>query len=277
MASLQHLSFHNRDCKIHYWYRKGTSQRYVMLLHGGGIDHQMFETQIQAFDESFHLLIWDARGHGLSRLPAEKRFNFEDMIADCLQLYRLYDINQAILVGQSMGGNLAQEIAYRYPQKVERLVLIDCMRNTSSLTLIERLLIKLAGPIMYLYPMKTLIKQSAAACSNREDVRQYVREVLSQSTRREFIDIINATMACLHEDSNWRFPQPVLLLCGEDDKSGIIKKTVFPWAESDPQISLHIIDGASHNSNQDQPEVVNRLIAEFVGSNPTLFSKELVN
>jgi len=264
MTTMSHLSFQNRGCEIHYWYREGTGDRYVLLFHGGGIDHRMFDEQLLIFDETFHVIAWDARGHGLSRLPKEIRFDFEDMIDDCLKLYELHGINTAIIIGQSMGGNLAQEIAYRYPEKAERLVIIDSMRNTATLSRIENLLVKLTKPIMYCYPLKTLVRQSADACSNREDVRLYVRECLSQYSRKDFIDIITATTRCLHDDSAFRFKQPVLLLCGADDQSGIIKKTVGPWAESDDRITLHMIDNASHNSNQDSPEVVNKLIADFI-------------
>jgi pimeloyl-ACP methyl ester carboxylesterase len=119
----------------------------------------MFEPQLSAFDERYNLLLWDARGHALSRLAPNKRFNFEDMLDDFFKLCKLYQISNAILIAQSMGGNLAQEILYRKPEMVSKLILIDCTKNTDRLTPTEKLTLKLTKPIFYCYPWKTLIRQ----------------------------------------------------------------------------------------------------------------------
>jgi pimeloyl-ACP methyl ester carboxylesterase len=69
---------------------------------------------------------------------------------------------------------------------------------------------------------------------------------------------------CLHEDENYKFKQPVLLLCGADDKSGNIKESMTLWSQSDNSCQLFIIDNARHNSNQDNPNIVNMEINKFV-------------
>ncbi|MEA4926997.1 MAG: alpha/beta hydrolase [Syntrophomonadaceae bacterium] len=173
-------------------------------------------------------------------------------------------LSTAVLIGQSMGGNLAQEILYRKPELVSRLVLIDCTRNTGRLTVAEKLMLKLTKPIFYCYPWKTLIRQSADACGNTESVKEYVRGCFSQMKKADFIEVILSLRACLHEDETYRFPQPVLLLCGADDRSGNIRKIAAPWAHSDPNCTLRMIENAGHNSNQDNPEAVNQAISEFL-------------
>ncbi len=108
---MEHLVFHNFNCEIHYWYRKGTEDKWVLFFHGAGVDHEMFEEQYQIFDDTYNIIAWDNRGHGLSKFEQKAKFYFKDMISDCKKLYKIYNINKAILIGQSMGGNLAQEIA----------------------------------------------------------------------------------------------------------------------------------------------------------------------
>ena len=261
---LEHKTFENKGCRIHYWHRAADTPNYVIFLHGAGCDHRMFGPQISAFDSRYNLLLWDARGHGLSRLPQNKRFTFEDMIDDFFKLCEIYKISNAILIGQSMGGNLAQEILYRKPEMVSKLVLIDCTKNTGRLTAMEKLTLKLTKPIFYCYPWKTLICQSADACGNTEAVKQYVRDCFARMKRSDFIEVIMSLVACLHEDEAYRFPKPVLLLCGTDDRSGNIRKIAAPWAESDPNCTLRMIHGAGHNSNQDNPDAVNKAICEFL-------------
>lgn len=66
--------------------------------------------------------------------------------------------------------------------------------------------------------------------------------------------------SCLHEDESFKFSHPILLICGSDDKLGNIKKALEEYKRNDDNCVLHIIDKAGHNSNQDNPELVNQLI-----------------
>ena len=79
-----------------------------------------------------------------------------------------------------------------------------------------------------------------------------------------FIDIMGAVTGCLHEDAAFRFPQPVLLLCGADDNSGNIRASMTAWAQADENRTLFMIEDAGHNANQDQPEAVNQHILDFL-------------
>jgi len=267
MENMQHLIFQNLNCGIHYWYRKGSENKWVLFFHGAGCDHKMFESQFEAFDNTYNLIAWDARGHGMSKLKQGNKFQFKDMISDCKKIYEIYSIDKAILIGQSMGGNLAQEIAYYNPELVDRLVLIDCGRNTGKLTAIEKCSVKCAKPLFYCYPWKMLIRQSADASANKANIKKYVRDCFEKIDKRTFIDVmIEMTGCCLHEDAEFRFKQPVLLLCGSDDKLGNIRKVAEPWARDDSNCTLHIISNAGHNSNQDNPKMVNELICSFLHS-----------
>jgi len=262
--NMQHLKFRNLDCEIHYWYRKGSGNKWVLFFHGAGVNHEMFEPQFDVFDQTYNIIAWDARAHGRSKLDQGKRFDFKDMLSDCIKLYEIYNIEKSILIGQSLGGNLAQEIAYYNPEFVDRIVLIDCAKNTGKLTFIEKCSLKSARFLFHCYPWKTLITQSADASANTISVRKYTSDCFNNLDKNTFIDIMmDLSGSCLHEVTEYRFKQPVLLLCGADDKLGNIRKVAEPWAKNDQNITLKIIENASHNSNQDQSVIVNRLIASF--------------
>lgn len=262
--NMEHLIFENLDCKIHYWYRKGSGDKWILFFHGLGLDHEMFEHQFDALDSTYNIIAWDARGQGMSKLNPCNKFHFIDMISDCKKLYEIYNIHKAVIIGQSMGGNLAQDIAYYNPEMVERLVLIDCSRNTQRLSFSEKCLLKCSKFIFNCYPWKTLIKQSANASANKDSVKKYIKNCFDRIDKKTFIDISLELTGCLHEDRNFRFKQPVLLICGSDDKLGNIKKIAEPWVRDDSSCTLHIVENAGHNSNQDNPEMVNRLINDFI-------------
>lgn len=275
MQNMKHLTFQNRGCQLHYWYRKGSGAKWVFFFHGAGVDHAMFEAQFELFDSTYHIIAWDARGHGLSKLETGKKFLFSDMISDCLKLFEMYSVDRAILIGQSMGGNLAQEIAYQHPYFVDRMVLIDCAKNTGKLTFMEKTALKFARFLFTCYPWKIMIRQSAKASSNTDSVRTYISDCFHKMDKRVFIEVmLNMAGSCLHEDAAYRFHQPVLLLCGVDDRLGNIRKAAAPWAKEDVDCTLHMIEHASHNSNQDNPAQVNQLIASFLDLKSSIFGAQ---
>nr|AGS53642.1 antibiotic resistance protein [uncultured bacterium contig00086] len=260
----QEMSFGNLDCDIHYWYKKGGDDNYILLFHGAGCDHLMFEKQIAVFENAYNIIAWDARGHGMSKLCNGRPFNFGDMYSDSLELFKIHSIKKAILLGQSMGGNLVQEIAYHSPELVSKCILIDCTKNTQKLTFLEKAGIKMSRAVFDLYPWKTLIRQSANACGKTEYTRNYVQNCFEKIEKENFIEIMMSLFTCLHEDKDFKFRQPVLLICGKDDRSGNIKKAMNIWAKNDRNCNLYMIENAGHNSNQDNPDDVNKHIKMFL-------------
>lgn len=263
-SGFEQKNFFNLGCTIRYWHKKAFVGKYVFFLHGGGCDHQMFEKQIDAIDSSFDVIVWDARGHGLSKLDVRQKFVFADMVSDILKLFEIHNIEKAVFVGQSMGGNLAQEIAYFYPEKVSGLVLVDCTKNTQKLGLLERLTLKLFPIIFYAYPYKTLVRQSANACGNSEYTKNYVTRCLESIDRAVVLDIMLSLFSCLREDKRYRFKQPALLVLGDKDVSGNIRKVVPMWAKSDDMCKLHVIKNAGHCSNMDNPDEFNKILRDFL-------------
>ena len=107
----------------------------VILLHGytdtGRSYHPMMR-HLLALRPDLHLLVLDQRGHGESSMPDPERcrrapercFRPADFAADVLAFMDQLGIERAYLVGHSMGGLVAQEVALTRPERVERLVLI---------------------------------------------------------------------------------------------------------------------------------------------------------
>ena len=262
--SFQQLDIFSPNCTVRYWYRAGSGKKYVILLHGASCDHVTFEKQIDIFDDSYHVIVWDARCHGLSKLEASQKFDFKDMLDDCLRLFEIHQIEKAILIGQSMGGNLAQEIAYYHPEKVEKLVIIESTQNTQKFTWFERLTLKYARKILSIYPWSWYLSSGIKLSGTTEYTCQYVKKCLSRMGKNRHIEIMLSLINVLHEDKNYRFGMPVLLLCGEESTAGNIKKIVKKWAAADENITLRMIPNARHCANMDNPEDVNKKILEFI-------------
>lgn len=93
----------------------------VVLLHAGGMDARMWDGQVAAFAASHTVIRCDLRGSGKSAPPRMPFSASEDVVA----VLRHLGIERASIVGASLGGRTAIDLAIEHPELVERLVLVS--------------------------------------------------------------------------------------------------------------------------------------------------------
>ena len=95
----------------------------VIFIHGGGLDHTVWVLQSRYYaNHGFNALAVDLPGHGRSGgTPPESIEAYADWVARCVEAL---EIEQACVVGHSMGSLVALEAAARHPQQVSRLALV---------------------------------------------------------------------------------------------------------------------------------------------------------
>src|SRR5579859_4588649 len=119
-SSKQHIL--ERDgCAIHYWLSGPVHRPLVVLTHGATVDHHTFDVQLPVLSQHYRVLTWDVRGHGLSQ-PIGKAFSIRAAVEDLLAILDQLGEQEVSLVGQSMGGNIAQELLFLHPERVKALV-----------------------------------------------------------------------------------------------------------------------------------------------------------
>ncbi len=94
----------------------------LVLIMGLAGDLTWWEPLSREMKDDFQLLLFDNRGAGRTGKPEEK-YTIPMFAADTVGLMEALDIPRAHVFGVSMGGMIAQEIALRYPERVDRLVL----------------------------------------------------------------------------------------------------------------------------------------------------------
>ncbi|MEU0009045.1 alpha/beta hydrolase [Streptomyces sp. NPDC006314] len=99
-------------------YREAGSGPPLVFLHGGFLDHRMWQEQLRVFAPSHRVIALDARGHGGSD-NATGPFRPADDVA---ALLRGLDATPAVLVGVSMGGATAVDCALEHPELVRAVV-----------------------------------------------------------------------------------------------------------------------------------------------------------
>ena len=106
------------EAQIAYWSAgKGEA---VVFIHAGIADRRMWRHQLEAVPSGFRFVSLDLRGHGETALTDARFSNHEDVLAVMDHL----DIEAAVVVGCSMGGGTAFDVALASPDRVSGLVVI---------------------------------------------------------------------------------------------------------------------------------------------------------
>ncbi len=97
----------------------------VLLLHGIGANHTVWNGLVPVLATSFRILAPDLRGHGRTPAPAGSTLTFDELEADVLELLRSRDVSSAHVVGVSGGALLGLKLALDHPERVRSLIMIS--------------------------------------------------------------------------------------------------------------------------------------------------------
>ena len=106
----------------------------ILLLHGVGGSHTVWNEVIPGLAKEFLVLAPDLRGHGRSGAPLDSQFTFAEMMGDVLHLLDERGVAAAHVVGVSGGALLALRITLDHPERVRSLTMISGAAWTDSHT-----------------------------------------------------------------------------------------------------------------------------------------------
>jgi pimeloyl-ACP methyl ester carboxylesterase len=120
--SLRHLMPKVRVGDIDMHYVEVGAGEPLLLIMGLSGDHLAWGFQIPAFAEKYHVISFDNRGAGQTDQP-DHRYTTRMMADDTAGLMDALDVESADVLGVSMGGMIAQELAINHPRRVRSLQL----------------------------------------------------------------------------------------------------------------------------------------------------------
>jgi pimeloyl-ACP methyl ester carboxylesterase len=126
----------------------GEGEPPVLLVHGWCCDHTFLAPQFEHFAERGHRVVAvDLRGHGESDKP-HQRYSMEDFADDLAWMCRRLELAKPVVVGHSMGGIVAFDLAARNPDLPSADVMLDAavVLPSAARAAIPSLLKELRGP-----------------------------------------------------------------------------------------------------------------------------------
>jgi 2-succinyl-6-hydroxy-2,4-cyclohexadiene-1-carboxylate synthase len=221
----------------------------------------------------FCCLTVDLPGHGQTKVRQDSDYQMPNVALALIELLVELEIKQCILVGYSLGGRIALYLAIHFPQYFQGVILESASPGLSNQ--LER-------------DHRIIQDYQLAAQLESSDLTDFIQQWYSQSLFASFVQHPNYPQAIARRldndpyklakslrliglgtqptlwDSLEKLQLPLLLMVGELDAKFIMINQLI--AQSYPQASLQIVDGAGHNVHFEHPAEFRKLLKHFIAS-----------
>lgn len=251
----------SNNCKLSYDFIHNENAPTVVLIHGYGVNGKMWQSQTDFLSDAYTVINMDVRGHGLSR-PCDT-FSVKEAASDLRNILLAEKCEKYILIGLSMGGYIVQEYAFSYGGALGYMIIGATPIFLRCYTKLEKFVLNHSAVMMNLYPWGFLKQEMTKACAVTQQARERILPMFDEMTKSEFIQSWNGIATCLHEEE-MRFDAPLLVACGEKDKTGSIKKCMNAWKSGYENCEIKFFKNAAHVANLDVPEEFNKTMINFI-------------
>lgn len=238
----------------------GSGDPPMVFVHGIG-NHTHFGAQVEHFSESHRVVAPDLPGFGRSDAP-DRDYGIAAFAADVLWLCDELDLSRPVIVGHSMGGAVALEVAAARPDLPSAIVMLDPIPIV---------------PLPALAAQRTQLADALTGPAFGEVFRQFAEARMFQPTddpvlRARIVDemcttpqqVLATTFASVSrwtgEDAASRVTVPVLLITAGDGLPADMART----RELLPQLDHRRAAGVGHFAHAMAPDQINAMIDRFL-------------
>jgi Predicted hydrolases or acyltransferases (alpha/beta hydrolase superfamily) len=239
----------------------------LILLHGLGASHLDWEAQLPAFSASRRVVAPDLRGYGDS--PHAGDYRVPTFAADVWALADRLGLQRFDLVGHSMGGAVALQMAVDAPQRIRRLVLADTLPSFVADSLAKRWMFwyrLLAVRLLGQERLARAVAERTFPDPGQEALRERMAQRGARTDSRVYLDTVRNLRGWTVVDRLDRLTLPVLVLAAEHDY--FPRREAERFVENLPDGRLLQVAGAHHQLPVEVPELFNRAVLEFLEADP---------
>jgi len=253
---------------LHYkTYEKSERSEWVVFVHGAGGSSSIWYKQVKDFRKNYNVLLVDLRGHGRSKtsLKTLKRYSFEAITKDVIQVLDHVSIEKAHFIGISLGTIVIRELAELQPERVRSLVMGGAIMK---LNLRSKVLLKLGVwlksvlPYMLLYRFFAFIIMPKG--NHKESRSLFIREA-KKLYQKEFIrwfKLAAGLNAKLKFFWNKELRIPTLYIMGAQDH--MFLPSIRKLSETQKFSTLNVVENCGHVVNVEQPLAFNEKVMQFL-------------
>jgi 3-oxoadipate enol-lactonase len=236
----------------------------LVLLHGLGSSCQDWEYQIPEFSRRHRVVAPSLRGFGETEItdgPHSVKTWSEDVVA----LIRHLDIGPVNLLGFSMGGAIAFQLATDHPDLLRRLVIVNSQPSfeldhwTKHMMVLSRIAMARAVGMSHLarFVAKRMFPEPHHAATRARMISRH-----STNDRASYIAAVNALAGWSVEESLSTLVTPTLIVAADQDFTPVEEKRAY--ASQMPNAEVALVQNSRHITHIDQADELNRLVMQFL-------------
>lgn len=265
-----HASITSNKFSVLLHYKKfeiDSSLPWITFVHGAGGSSTIWFKQIKPLSQNYNLLFIDLRGHGLSKdvYTNWKKYSFEVVGNDIIEVLDNLNIAQTHFVGISLGTIIIREITERFPERTISMIMGGAVMH---LNLRCRMLMQVANitksfiPYMILYKFFAFIIMPKK--NHQESRNLFVNEArkLYQNEFKKWISMFTQLKPILSLFQTTNTNKPTLYIMGSEDYLFLpaVRKIVAVHKEA----TLKVIEQCGHVVNIEQPQKFNELLMQHL-------------
>jgi pimeloyl-ACP methyl ester carboxylesterase len=262
------------DGFTHYELSNPENENTVILVHGFSVPYFIFDPTFEFFTASgFRMVRYDLFGRGFSDRPA-RRYNLDFYVKQLEDLLdALRSTRPVSLVGLSTGGPITAAFTARFPERVDKLVLIDPVGakplpftrilKVAAMPIVGETILSLVrsgravNNIASNFFDRELVDHFQARYIDQMEYKGFRRGILS-SLRNGLLDPILE----IYERVN-KLDKPVLLFWGRNDPTVPFEHSATLRAAI-PKLEFHAIENCGHVPHYEKPHEVNPILLGFL-------------
>lgn len=236
----------------------------LLLIHGLGSSSRDWEKQVPVFSRRYRVITLDLRGHGQSSKPPGP-YSIGMFADDAVALIRALNVAPLHIVGISMGGMVAFEMAINYPELVRSLTIVNSYPEMRVETLRERLQVWRRFLFLKLFGLRgtgILLGKHLFPKPEQQELREKFATRWAENDKAAYRESLRAIINWDVEQHLGNITCPVLVVASDQDYMPLGEKRAYVTKLSDAE--LVVIEDARHAVTAERPKQFNMVLEKFL-------------
>ena len=249
---------------INLYYEVNGKGQPLLFIHGLGSSTQDWELQVSEFSKTYQVITFDLRGHGRSDKPAGP-YSLPMFATDTAGLLKSLDVKSSHVVGLSLGGGIAFQLAIDFPALVKTMVIVNSAPEMVVRTFKDRVRVWQRFAIVRLLGMRKMgevLSKRLFPKNEHETLRELFVESWAKNDSRAYQAAMRAMVGWSVTDKLGSIKCPALIITADQDYTSVALKEEY--TKLLPNAQLVVIPDAHHATPVEQPDLFNTVLMDFI-------------
>lgn len=247
----------------------------IVLIHGTGSSLHTFEAWANQLKQNYRVVTMDLPAYGLTGPFPDRNYSIDHYVDFILHFLNARGIEKCILGGNSLGGQIAWNFTAKYPEMVDRLILIDAAgypleANSMPLAfkiaqtpIIKNIFIYITPRFVAKASVENVFADKSKVTEALAD--RYFELTLREGNRQAFIDRLSTRGDTSNTEQIKHIKQRTLVLWGAQDQLIPVERA-YQFHNDLPNDTLVIIKNAGHVPMEESPNQSLEAVISFLKS-----------